>query len=245
MRAGKGRGAEQAPAEARAFLVRPIHQANRDGRPAVEVLCQAAQHLESGENAKGAIQPTAIGNGVKMTAQDESPLRITLQSRPGIAGGVKVMLHRQPRQFALKPGASLEPGWSPGNPLRSVVVRGQRTKLPQIGDSSARIDRHGVSLLARFALVDHTTFHHEVHMLQHAHIVKRVSFHRDHVGPMARLESSRRALHSTWRDKTMGGIHGCLFAALTAGRDAEGIAKPQLPPTVPAVSEQCRPAHAV
>src|ERR1700679_3116336 len=129
VRPGKGRGAKQAPAEARAFLIGPIHQANSDRRPAVEILNQTAQPLESGKNAKRAIHPAAIRNRVKMTPQDEDPLRIALQSRPGIACGVEVVLHRQPRQLALKPGARLEPGWTPRNPLRPVVVRGQPAKL--------------------------------------------------------------------------------------------------------------------
>ena len=43
-----------------------------------------AQDLETGENAKAAIEPAAIGNGVKMAAQDKRPIRLAAQRRPGI-----------------------------------------------------------------------------------------------------------------------------------------------------------------
>ncbi len=71
VRAGECGGPEEAAAEARALLVGPVHQANGDGRLAVEVLSQRAQHFECGENAQCAIEPAAVGYGVKMAAQDE------------------------------------------------------------------------------------------------------------------------------------------------------------------------------
>ncbi len=81
-----------------------------------------------------------------MTAKDEGPIGIAAQRRPGVARGIEVVLHRQLRQLALKPGPRLEPGWAPGNALRSVIVRGQRTKLLKIRDGSARVYWHAASL---------------------------------------------------------------------------------------------------
>ena len=137
VRSGKGGGAEEAAAEARAFLVGPIHQANGDGRLAVEVLRQTAQHLEAGEDAKAAVEPAAVGDGVQMTAEDEGAIGVAAQRRPGVPGGVEVVLHRQLGQLALKPGSRLEPGFAPGDALRSMIVRGQRAKLLEIGNGSA------------------------------------------------------------------------------------------------------------
>ena len=47
VRAGEGGGPEEAAAEARAFLVGPVHQANGEGRPAVEVLGQSGAGLRT------------------------------------------------------------------------------------------------------------------------------------------------------------------------------------------------------
>src|ERR1700733_2197026 len=67
---GKGGRTEKATPEPRALLIRPIHQPNGNGGPAVEVLCEAAQHLETGENSERAVEPAAVGDGVEMTAEN-------------------------------------------------------------------------------------------------------------------------------------------------------------------------------
>ena len=134
---GKCGGTEKAPAKARALLVGPIHQTNGDGRLAVVVLCQTAQHLETGEDAKAAVEPAAVGNGVEMTAKNKGPIGVAAKGRPGVSRGIEVVLHRQLRQLALKPGSRLEPGFAPGDALRSMIVRGERPKLLKIGNCSA------------------------------------------------------------------------------------------------------------
>jgi hypothetical protein len=53
-----------------------------------------------------------------------------------------VVLHGQLRQLALKPGPGFEPGWRPGDALRSMIVRCEGTKLFKIGDGSAWVDGH-------------------------------------------------------------------------------------------------------
>ena len=52
-RSRRGRGAHQAGPEARALLVRPIDQLERDRRPSRA--CQAAHHLERGEHSETAV----------------------------------------------------------------------------------------------------------------------------------------------------------------------------------------------
>src|SRR5271155_5866970 len=114
---GKCRRTEEAPAKARTLLIGPINQANRDGRPAMKILREAAQYTKASENAQASVEPTAIRNGVKMTAKDESAVGIALKGRPGVPSGIKVMLHRKASQLALKPRARLEPGRAPSNAL--------------------------------------------------------------------------------------------------------------------------------
>jgi hypothetical protein len=77
-----------------------------------------------------------------MAAQDEGLLRLAGERRPGVAGRVEVMLYRQLGQLVLKPGARLEPGGGPGNPLCSVVIGSERAKLLQVGNGFARVYWH-------------------------------------------------------------------------------------------------------
>src|ERR1700722_7900624 len=60
--AGERGRTKQAAAEPGALLVSPIHQANGDRRLAVVVLCQTTQHLEAGQNAERAVEPTPVGD---------------------------------------------------------------------------------------------------------------------------------------------------------------------------------------
>ena len=77
-----------------------------------------------------------------MTAKNEGAIGVAAKSGPGVAGGIEVVLHRQLCQLALEPGARLEPGFAPGNALRSVIVRGERAKLLKIRNCSARVEWH-------------------------------------------------------------------------------------------------------
>jgi hypothetical protein len=52
---GERGGAEETAAEASTLFVCPVDDANRDRRPALKLLGEAAQHLKSGENAKAAV----------------------------------------------------------------------------------------------------------------------------------------------------------------------------------------------
>jgi hypothetical protein len=132
MSADKCRRTEEASAESSALLIGPIDQSNRDRRPAVKVLREAAQHAKASENAQASIQPTAIRNRVKMTAKDKSVIGIALKGCPGVPSGIKVMLYRKAFQLALKPCARLEPGRTPRNALSTIRIGRKGAKLLEI-----------------------------------------------------------------------------------------------------------------
>ena len=71
MRARERGGAEQAAAEARAFFVGPIDQADRDRRAAVVLAREAAQDFEAGQHAEAAIEPAAVRDGIEMAADEQ------------------------------------------------------------------------------------------------------------------------------------------------------------------------------
>ncbi len=73
-----------------------------------------------------------------MRVRSDSP-RSVVQEFPG---GIEVVLHRQLCQLALKPGARFEPGFAPGDALRSVIVRRERAKLVQIRNGSVWVEWH-------------------------------------------------------------------------------------------------------
>ena len=70
VRAGKGRRAKQAAAEARAFFIGPIDQANRDRRTSVVLVGESAQDFERRHHAQAAVEPAAVGHGIEMAAED-------------------------------------------------------------------------------------------------------------------------------------------------------------------------------
>ncbi len=127
--AGKRRGAEKAPAEARTLLVGPIYKSNRDGRPATKILRKTAQDLKASQNAQAAVQPTTIRYRVKMASDDKGAIGVASKRRPGVPSSVVVVLYRETFQLALKPSARLEPGRTPRNALGTQSIRSQDAKL--------------------------------------------------------------------------------------------------------------------
>ena len=77
-----------------------------------------------------------------MTPEDEGAIGFATERGPGVSSGVEVVFDRQLCQLALKPGARFEPGFAPGNALRPVIVRGERTKLLKIRNCSAWVEWH-------------------------------------------------------------------------------------------------------
>ena len=88
VRAGEGGGAEERAAEARAFLVGPVDQADGEGRAAVVVAGDGGEDFERGDDAERAVEPTAVGDGVEVAAEDEGFGRGSGKGDPVVAGGV-------------------------------------------------------------------------------------------------------------------------------------------------------------
>ncbi len=130
MRAGKRGRAEQAASEARAFFVGPIHEANRDRRVPIEFFRNAVQHGVGSDHAKGSIEPSAVRHGIEMAAKDQRLLRLTRQGGPAISGCVEMVFDGESAQPGLKPLPRLEPCWAPGQPLRTVLIRGRDRGVP-------------------------------------------------------------------------------------------------------------------
>src|SRR6185437_14473487 len=56
MRAGEGGGAEEGAAEARAFLVRPVDDAEGEGRAAVVLASEGSEGFQRGDDAERAVE---------------------------------------------------------------------------------------------------------------------------------------------------------------------------------------------
>jgi len=82
--AGDGAAAEQAAAEARAFLIRPVDELHSDGRRALR--CEPAQHLEPADDAEAAVEPAAVGDAVEVAAHDERVRGCPGERGPDVAG---------------------------------------------------------------------------------------------------------------------------------------------------------------
>jgi hypothetical protein len=71
-RPGGGARPEEAPGEAGALLVGPVHEPDREGRAAF--LGDAAQHLDAGEEVERPVEPAAVRDGVDVAADEERAL---------------------------------------------------------------------------------------------------------------------------------------------------------------------------
>ena len=91
-RAGGGRGAEEAAAEARALLVGPVDEADLDRRRRVRG-GQRAHDAERGEEAERAVEPAAGRDRVDVRSDDDEALRraVARQRGPDVPG--RVVLH--------------------------------------------------------------------------------------------------------------------------------------------------------
>jgi hypothetical protein len=100
---GEGGGAEETAAEASALFVSPIDELNGAGRPAVVLACEMFEDLKPGEDAEAAVEPSAVGNGIQMTAEHERAFGRTGESDPVVPGGVIVMFDRKAGELLLEP----------------------------------------------------------------------------------------------------------------------------------------------
>ena len=113
---------EQALAEPRAFLVGPVHDAQRDRWPARMLGGHAPQHLHAGQQAEAAVEPAAVGHRVDVAADHDGAGACARERRPHVARGVGVGLDRQAGEPLAKPGPGPLPRGGEGQPLRAVRI---------------------------------------------------------------------------------------------------------------------------
>ena len=94
----EGGGAQEAAAEAGAFFVGPIDEADRDRRTAVEFGVDAAEDFEGGEDVQGAVQPAAVWDGIQVAADEQGLFGLTGEGCPVVAGGI-LMFDREAASF--------------------------------------------------------------------------------------------------------------------------------------------------
>ena len=125
-RAGAGRGAEQAAAEARALLVGPVDEAQPDRAVAFGVL---AQDLKGGEQPQRAVEPAAGGHGVDVRADDHEAVLLAGEVGPDVAGLVGLDLDRQLLELAADQLTRLDPLVGPADAAGAALAAGQLGEL--------------------------------------------------------------------------------------------------------------------
>ena len=136
-----GGRAEQALAEARAFFVGPIHQADGDGRLALVLGVDAAENFHPGQHVEAAVEPAAVGHRIHVAADQQRTLGFAAQGRPEIAGGIGVDFDGQRRELLPQPGARLDPLPREGDALRAVFVGGEAAQFLEFGHRPFRVQR--------------------------------------------------------------------------------------------------------
>ena len=119
-RAGRGARAEEAAAEARALLVRPVHEPDCDGRRSL--LDDPAQDLDARDDAERAVEPAAVRHRVDVAPEEDRALRPACEREPLVAGRVDRLLRSGLGDLVAKPGARLLPGLGPRDALCAVLV---------------------------------------------------------------------------------------------------------------------------
>ena len=138
-RPGGGARAERRAAEARAFLVGPVDEAN--GRCRLALLGEAPHDLDTGDDVERAVQPAAVRHRVDVPADQHRLLGATRQRPPLVAGLVDLRLERN---LLVQPVLRAHPGVGPGDALGAVLVAGQLLQLAKLGDGAARVEWHRV-----------------------------------------------------------------------------------------------------
>src|SRR5260370_16327335 len=93
MRSGECRRTQQTAAEACAFLIGPIHEADRDWRTAAELFVNSAQHFETCEHVERTIEPTAVGDRIEMPADQQRFFGCARQRDPVVSSPLIVMFN--------------------------------------------------------------------------------------------------------------------------------------------------------
>ena len=140
------RGTEQAFAEPRALLVRPIHQPHRHRRLAVVFRVDAPQDLHAGEHVETAVEPAAVRHGIDVAADEQAffatrPAGWTRDFRPRRCGSplaappfrLEPLPRLRPRRVKATRCAPLSSPVSARSSLSSATVRfGSRKSFPLI-----------------------------------------------------------------------------------------------------------------
>ena len=83
-------GTKQTFSKARALFVGPIHQANSDGRLAIELRVDTPKNFQTRKHIQAAVKPTAVGNGIHVAANEKFLGGFAAQCAPQISSGVGV-----------------------------------------------------------------------------------------------------------------------------------------------------------
>ena len=123
-RAGGRRRAEERAPEARALLVGPVDEPHRHRRRALGG--DPPQHLDAGHDVQAAVEPAAVRDRVDVAADQQRALGGAPQREPLVARLVDLLDRAGLRDLAAEELARLLPGLRPGDPLRAVLVAGER-----------------------------------------------------------------------------------------------------------------------
>ena len=135
---GGGAGAEQAAPEARALLVGPVHELERE--PA-RLRGERAQHLEPGDDVQRPVEPAAARHRVQVPADDHELVGLAGRRRPRVARLVGLDGHAVDRvELRAQPLARRDPRVRPRDPLGAVVVPGPAAQLLQPLDRARGVD---------------------------------------------------------------------------------------------------------
>ena len=141
--------AEEAAAEACAFLVGPVHEPDRDRR--LSLARDPTQHLDARDDVEAPVEPAAVRDRVDVSADEDGALRLSGQREPLVPSRVDRLLRGGARDEVTEPLARTFPRLRPRHALRPVLVSGELPELLQLGDGSLRIECHGGSLVRGFA----------------------------------------------------------------------------------------------
>ena len=139
-RAGRGRRAEERPAEARPLLVGPGDEPHRHRRLALGG--DAPDHLDAGEHVQAAVEPAAVRHRVQVAADQQRAVGGAGEREPLVARLVDLLDRARALHLLSQELAGLLPRVGPGDPLRAVLVAGQLAQLVEVGDRACRVQRH-------------------------------------------------------------------------------------------------------
>ena len=132
---------EEGATEARALLVGPADEPDRERRRAVS--SDPPQDLDPGDDVERSVEPAAVGHRVDVPSDDERALGLAPKGEPLVAGLVDLLFGAGGGELAREPALGRDPGVRPGDPLSAVRVSGQLAQLAKLVDGAAWFERHG------------------------------------------------------------------------------------------------------